>query len=180
MISTSILVSGVMNQAPTPTPTNAKKMETALEGVIKGKCWKVGDVAGVKFTASRRAQSPTPDPTPNDTCPDDWKKVVDEWTENNKTRGTIKADFEAAMIKVSLCLEGKRRLQEPTPPPKVDNCKEGEEALGKVFDTLQKTLGNSSLSKKYVNGADAVNITHDPVKITGDNGAQMTKSENDA
>merc|ERR1712226_244768 len=114
-ISTCILVSGVMNQAP--TPSDSKQMETALNKLVTEKCWKVADVKDIKFTASRRAQAPTP----TDNCAANWKDVKAKWTANNALVLTAKTQFDAAMGEVTKCLtnSSSRRLQAPT--PKVDH-----------------------------------------------------------
>jgi len=173
-ISTCILVSGVMNQAPTP-PSASKQMETALNKLVTEKCWKVVDVAGITFTASRRAQAPTPPPTNN--CPANWSDVKTKWTANNQLLVEAKTKFDAAMVDVTACLKksSKRRLQAPS----VDHCKDGETKLGQALDLLEQTLGSSNLSTTFVNGANSVTMIsgHTAVNVTGDNGATSASNQ---
>lgn len=176
-ISTCILVSGVINQAPTPAPASAgAEMKTALDKLVTGKCWKKTDVTGITFTASRRAQAPTP---PATTCPTDWAAVVTKWTANNAVFNQAKTDFDAAMVKVRACLVSGRRLQAPTPA--VDNCKDGETALKAALDKIELTIGAKNLAQQYVTDANAVTIAsgHTAVNPPGDDGAKSAKSAND-
>merc|ERR1719264_2503116 len=112
-IASSILVSGVMNQAPTP-PSPSAEMDTALDAIVTGQCWRSSDLTGLTFSATattRRAQAPTPAPT--STCPADWTTVGTKWTANNVLVGTFTTQFNTAM---TACLS-RRRLQAPTPAP---------------------------------------------------------------
>jgi len=171
-ISTCILVSGVMNQAPTSA---GAKMETALNKLVTGKCWKKTDTANISFSTGRRAQAPTP----TSTCPADWSDVVSKWVANNLVFNKARTDFTAAMVTVTACLVSGRRLQAPTPP--VDNCKNGETQLNAALDQLELTIGAKNLAQTFVTGANAVSIAsgHTAVTVSGDDGAKSAKSAND-
>ena len=70
-------------------------MNTALDAVATGKCWKTTDVKGLNFTAdapSRRAQKPTP---AGPTCSDNWKNVKDNWNSNSALLVTSKTKFDS-------------------------------------------------------------------------------------
>jgi len=168
-IATSILVSGVMNQAPTPTASAA--MDTALDALVTGKCWRKSDITGLTFSASatsRRAQAPTPPST----CSADWTTVAQKWTANNVLVGTFNTQFATAMTTMNTCLSSHRRLQAPTPTPSA-SCVQADTELSTAFGTLGQTLMGVAKAAALVTAGNAVTITHTAVTLTGDDGGVM-------
>jgi len=161
-IASSILVSGVMNQAPTPTPSVA--MDTALDAIVTGKCWRSSDLTSLTFSATsttRRAQAPTP--TPTSTCPADWTTVGTKWTANNVLVGTFTTEFNTAMTAMTTCLS-RRRLQAPTPTP--PNCTDANTSLATALDTLGQTLMGVTKAQSLVTAANAVTLASGHTAVT--------------
>jgi len=160
-----------MNQAPTPTPSVA--MDTALDAIVTGKCWRSSDLTSLTFSAtatSRRAQAPTP--TPTSTCPADWTTVGTKWTANNVLVGTFTTEFNTAMTAMTTCLS-RRRLQAPTPTP--PNCTDANTSLATALDTLGQTLMGVTKAESLVTAANAVTIAsgHTAVTVSGQDGGAM-------
>ena len=183
LIACTILVSAIHSQAPSPSPPPAPAenittaMNTALDALVTGKCWRASDLSGLTFSAtatSRRAQTPTPPST----CTADWATVRTKWNANNQLVADWETQFVTAMASMTTCLSA-RRLQTPTPPPNPTPapepvvCTAANAELTTAFDTLGKTLLDATKSDALATDADAVTITNTAVTVTGNNGSAM-------
>ena len=169
-ISISILLTGVLNQAPKPTPTPTKQMGSILKSLDEGNCYKEADLSNITFsgtTGTRRAQSAT------NKCKDHWVEAVTEWNRSNGQKSDIKSKFEIVRsLQVSCKESNKRRLQKAN----TNSCNDAEKKHKEFKDMLKSYLSQSEATKNYFKDSTK-KVTHADAKVDGANDTCLNYSK---